>query len=1695
MCCGQAPSLGLTPSQEVKDFVHACRKALLTGHREQLLTAMSDVMSYCPDCLCQWAADHRTDRQPLAVRATLSGPAYFFACEEEQDFDVQDEVFSVPLITHVSQAQAAAGFFDGVRTGVPSSRRARRRYNRRLRLASIEPLRGAPKTPAEEVMTGSWTYSQEEVGRWPGGLGGPVDDDSSQNLLDPSPARDTQQSLEFCKVHPEGSEKHEMQPDVRPVGCTRERANCGDSCLQDMICHPMCALMAAISRLEDTGLLQEQTFEWNAAELVMDSLHGECGPAAQWAVEDVLANLQCRPSRQPVRITCLNVTKWRKELASWIANLSPDLALLQETHLDAKDGSLLAAHAGVFGYEVFQCPAVATGKGGNTGGLAILHRRHLDVSQITSHLVEGKAAMFRVKGFDLYVVNVYLKSGEGFQSSTNAGIIASLLSFVRSIRGAFAILGDFNDDFETLSSTHIGEEARAVWVGQGTSTCSGGGQIDFGLISNSLATCAVVQLDWNTPSRPHAALHWQLDVALLHQKMPQLKGFKPAQLDSQPFQLSTVRPEVTILDEQVTDDLTIDFAALSCAVEMSVYGQAQGRGANILLHRAPLPVQGAPNAGWGGKASAFWCRFLGWIKAVRNSGWHVSGFGQQAGNQLKDVWYGDATSLQAFASALANASQQYRVYQRWKQWHDIWCQPVTTDPHLLAEVKARAIDQAKHLPPINFEKAVKLFKKFPAKAPGADGWTAQMLNNLSEEAVRAVIDFMHACEASAEWPAQFAISLIACLPKSTLRERPIALLHVLYRSYVRLRFSLINQWQQEYANQCHWDRSLPGGAVLDVALGRLVRGECTRHHRLHMVTLFLDLETFFDRCRFDEMFRAGLKLGYPPIILHQAYLVYSGARYLQAEGTVAPVIKANTGLLPGCPAAPSIAKLIMHDVAAELSVKPGASNLDVWIDDLSLDTVTAAPKQTASIALRLFRGLRNSLESRGAKVAISKTSFVATSSEACKALKAICQPDDPAIKNLARDLGDGQKFASTWKSIWNHLSKAKDHWKRVTGPIAATQAYLIELGVECSQVHLWRHAKGNLQLDWTNSDVIRSGWEWVHKLLLHQQGLRIAQQEGCGSLDQGIDFTVHRKLLKRKHVQRATLSNLHAVWQGAMVSSAKPGWCRLCQCPLSLQHNLWECPFICKQFDAKEFSDLKSQYPWPSLWLRGLPPLSEVRHPKPAIDQCGLQVTGLWLTQSTLEGSRYVFACDASGGPGGSDQRLLVTTWSIGAYALVNGQPQRVASVTCSESEPMTVPQAEQRALFELMQRVTGDFDATIDCKSVKQILSKANPPQEGAVPWGTVWHERSRIRLHWVSSHKSAAYFEKQGWEQWRRLINEDVDKLCGERASQHFSGAHAKWLKKVDSVVEQGCYSLARRAGFIIRQSKSPDFPWILNRGATDTDCEAKASNNFAIQCTVCQLYVEQCACNWRCKVCRKTVALTNVDADLFGARDFLSVSILPSSTSHQTTSACFWVWIIGHRTFFETFNQHFVPIIDQMNDAIVVGGCSADVELDEYLAVARRGSSLVWLKRLGYRITRKGQGGGGPISVEEIVVFWTLTSQFWQKEAFEMTARVKHKPLHPEFSKKMRVQVWVGDHYEEQLRVGGTQKIDGFFASFRRVVGRRPFFNTVGPSSEEKAPRMEQLMHFHVRLFQLKHWFGGQDMFAVFGSFDSLKETLGL
>ena len=1130
------------------------------------------------------------------------------------------------------------------------------------------------------------------------------------------------------------------------------------------------------------------------------------------------------------------------------------------------------------------------------------------------------------------------------------------------------------------------------------------------------------------------------------------------------------------MGQSCASQVSVAFADLSHAAELSVYGHCQGRGVHVAMKRGPLAVQGRPQFSWGGKATAFWGRLVSWLEVSAKSrsvdaklvDWFVS--------QLPPLWHGHDQDQQQFAATVGrwgrdrdltdvstllesarrqlkhhsaewsqaqaasyrkwltcatqkgmqplfrsvrkhedsfdrpfrNRSLLDRVYHRWLQWHAIWCQDVSTDPDLFALLKSKAIEQARSLPPIPLQEASRYFGKFPLKSPGMDGWTPHMVRQLGGEAIQAILDFFRACELNAEWPAQFAVNLIVLLPKSVKRERPIALLHILYRAYVRLRWQLISSWQIEYSKVGCWDKATPGSGVLDVALSRLVRGETARHHKEHLCTLFVDLETFYDRCRFPDIIRSGLALGYPPLILHQALLVYQGRRFLHAENTVSPCITPTTGVLAGCPAAPSITKLIIHPVAAALTGRAGATNLDVWLDDLSLDSVHKDPQQLASACVRLYRGLAAALEEMGAKVSLEKTCFVASSAAAARALRAVRRPDDPPVRALARDLGvtsngarrrtlglaasrrakagsrsdrlnklavrvashrlrvvkasivaaglwghqalgvspkrrkwyrtlcgghlgrqrlgsldcvfalfekrcedphftilrqhvkavtrvfqhwhkkDPAKFAATWLSLWNHLSCAPEAWKRVTGPVSATIAYLLDLGVVCEKSNRWQHRSGDLHFQWDRKDVFRVVWRWLDSLLRSARLQRISSQEGCSSLQQGVDFTVPRQMAKQRFLHKNTLTGLQAVWQGALVSASKPGWCKKCKCTLSLKHVLWDCPIITDKFQD-DMKEVRAELQWPSLWLRGLPPLHAVRHPSPPSELVGLRAEGIFSTGHQVQGTGLVFASDGSAGPGGSDPRLNLSCWAVGAYTLEPSGPRRVGSITCLQPFTWTVPQTEQQAVFELLRRVQGSFDLTIDCKSVKQLLKKHTPPAEGPVPWGDVWDHRHLALITWVNSHKDAAHFDRMGWPQWRRVINADVDSLCQQRCAPAFQESHRAWLKKVDKLVRDAGHHLARKANFILQHRKGPDFPWTLERSQHESEATglslssqparvvpnavfkknaqpnkkqrmlaciaatvdtlghrwlkgAESGNNLTMKCDVCGLYVQQ-------------------------------------------------------------------------------------------------------------------------------------------------------------------------------------------------------------------------------------------------------------
>ena len=93
------------------------------------------------------------------------------------------------------------------------------------------------------------------------------------------------------------------------------------------------------------------------------------------------------------------------------------------------------------------------------------------------------------------------------------------------------------------------------------------------------------------------------------------------------------------------------------------------------------------------------------------------------------------------------------------------------------------------------------------------------------------------------------------------------------------------------------------------------------------------------------------------------------------------------------------------------------------------------------------------------------------------------------------------------------------------------------------------------------------------------------------------------------------------------------------------------------------------------------------------------------------------------------------------------------------------------------------------------------------------------------------------------------------------------------------------------------------------------------------------------------------------------------------------------------------------------------------------------------------------------------------------------VRHKPPRPEFAKDFTVKFWDGSSWSSKAVVGGTQKMDGFFSSFRKKVGKQPF-NTVG-TSPRRADALEKQLLEKVRLFQFQFWFSGADIFQIFGA----------
>ena len=148
---------------------------------------------------------------------------------------------------------------------------------------------------------------------------------------------------------------------------------------------------------------------------------------------------------------------------------------------------------------------------------------------------------------------------------------------------------------------------------------------------------------------------------------------------------------------------------------------------------------------------------------------------------------------------------------------------------------------------------------------------------------------------------------------------------------------------------------------------------------------------------------------------------------------------------------------------------------------------------------------------------------------------------------------------------------------------------------------------------------------------------------------------------------------------------------------------------------------------------------------------------------------------------------------------------------------------------------------------------------------------------------------------------------------------------------------------------------------------------------------------SCLVRCRKCRFAETVVARDKDLFCKRIPLRSAVgslwLLCTMSMSPDSAGLILGLDSRavREQWDAFRGWLCPLVERMNNELKVGGPGMDVELDEvsfrsaglehsvlwirFLGMVRRGSSKIFLAKLPYRLTAAGQGGGGPLSMEEL------------------------------------------------------------------------------------------------------------------------------
>ena len=609
-------------------------------------------------------------------------------------------------------------------------------------------------------------------------------------------------------------------------------------------------------------------------------------------------------------------------------------------------------------------------------------------------------------------------------------------------------------------------------------TTTQGTVIDFALASAAIASCIHVEVDWEVPFKPHAAVKYTVHKGGINLPVPQAPRFTPEPGDYQEDQEAQEVTQVTALFENPrTHPPDVRWGSCIHKLETQLSMDQQGRSWCFPVVRKPLVQPTSPQKQWNGGKVAYWERMQLWVLQKQERPLKPSQFRlfKRQLCQMHQFWdpespespgdiqakleaymIGHSVDVETVQTVLKKAKaeaqewqkQRRAQYQKWlegacaggmrglykalrspenvqarpyreqsgelrphlrrQEWKAVW-QPMPDnqaqqDP-LFDQLAAGARLQLEQLGPLRDEVVAKVLGKVAKKAVGPDGLSAQMFRGLKPDQVALVAQAFREWESTGYMPDTVTMTLVTLLAKKETEERPIGLTSYAYRAWCKTRYHLYDEWAKQYKAVAPWDRAIKGLSSLEVAVTRVLKGEMHRQSGKTGITLLLDLKGFYENVSHTALVEVAFKHQYPPLLLHGAMQVYRGKRHVCAENMVSAPIVATKGIIAGCPLAPGLSKLVMHDVVSPIWYGSPKCHVDLYIDDTGFDIVGQDAKECARKAYLVWTRVKQQLNRAKLPLSAGKSAWVCSNPRAEKELNRLLKAEDPQVKSLAKDLG------------------------------------------------------------------------------------------------------------------------------------------------------------------------------------------------------------------------------------------------------------------------------------------------------------------------------------------------------------------------------------------------------------------------------------------------------------------------------------------------------------------------------------------------------------------------------------------------------------------------------------------------------------------------------------------------------------------